>query len=128
MFDLTTLVAYLGACFALAIVPGPTVTVIIANALARGTLAGLSIILGTHIGLVTMILVLASAMEFLNYRRGDFQRGLASEKDLAAAEAGYRGMFASTASARSEYLMRVVEFVSLIGEDPVTARLTLPKA
>ncbi len=72
--------------------------------------------------------LLASAMEFLNYRRGDFQRGLASEKDLAAAEAGYRGMFASTASARSEYLMRVVEFVSLIGEDPVTARLTLPKA
>jgi threonine/homoserine/homoserine lactone efflux protein len=65
MFDLTTLVAYLGACFVLAIVPGPTVTVIIANALARGTLAGLAIVLGTQIGLVSMILVVASGMEAL---------------------------------------------------------------
>lgn len=65
MFDMTTLVAYLGACFILAIVPGPTVTVIIANALARGTLAGLSIIAGTQLGLVTMILVVASGMQAL---------------------------------------------------------------
>ncbi len=65
MFDLTTLAAYLGACFILAIVPGPTVTVIIANALARGTMAGLAIIAGTQIGLVTMILVVASGMEAL---------------------------------------------------------------
>ena len=65
MFDMTTLVAYLGACFILAIVPGPTVTVIIANALARGTLAGLSIIVGTQLGLVTMILVVASGMQAL---------------------------------------------------------------
>ena len=50
MFSLTTLIPYLGACFLLAIVPGPTVTVIIANALARGTWAGLAIILGTQIG------------------------------------------------------------------------------
>jgi threonine/homoserine/homoserine lactone efflux protein len=65
MFDLTTLIAYLGACFVLAIVPGPTVTVIIANALARGTLAGLGIVLGTQLGLVTMIFVVASGMEAL---------------------------------------------------------------
>jgi threonine/homoserine/homoserine lactone efflux protein len=65
MFDPTTLLAYLAACFILAIVPGPTVTVIIANALARGTLAGLAIIAGTQIGLVTMILVVASGMEAL---------------------------------------------------------------
>ena len=65
MFDLPTLVAYLGACLVLAIVPGPTVTVIIANALARGTMAGLAIVLGTQIGLVTMILVVASGMEAL---------------------------------------------------------------
>ena len=65
MFDMTALVAYLGACFILAIVPGPTVTVIIANALARGTLAGLSIIVGTQLGLVTMILVVASGMQAL---------------------------------------------------------------
>lgn len=65
MFDPAMLTAYLGACFLLAIVPGPTVTVIIANALSRGTLAGLSIIAGTQLGLVTMILVVAAGMEAL---------------------------------------------------------------
>lgn len=55
MFALSTLIPYLGACFLLAIVPGPTVTVILANSLRSGTLAGLSIIAGTQIGLVTMI-------------------------------------------------------------------------
>lgn len=72
--------------------------------------------------------LLASAMEFLKYRQGDFQRGLASETDLAGAEAGYRSMFASTVSSRYNYLMRVVEFVSLIGADPVTNGLTHPKS
>jgi threonine/homoserine/homoserine lactone efflux protein len=63
MFDLSTLVPYLGACFLIAIIPGPTVTVIIANSLRSGTLAGLSIIAGTQIGLVTMILVVALGLE-----------------------------------------------------------------
>ena len=65
MLDPAALVAYLVACFLLAIVPGPTVTVIIANALARGTLAGLAIVAGTQLGLVTMILVVASGMQAL---------------------------------------------------------------
>lgn len=65
MFHFTTLAAYLGACFALAIVPGPTVTVIIANALSRGTLAGLAIIGGTQMGLITMILVVGLGLEAL---------------------------------------------------------------
>lgn len=65
MFDMTTLATYLGACFLLAIVPGPTVTVIIANALARGTLAGLAIVLGTQIGVMTMILTVAFGMQAL---------------------------------------------------------------
>jgi threonine/homoserine/homoserine lactone efflux protein len=65
MLDLTTLATYLGACFLLAIVPGPTVTVIIANALARGTLAGLAIVLGTQIGVMTMILTVAFGMQAL---------------------------------------------------------------
>jgi threonine/homoserine/homoserine lactone efflux protein len=63
MFSLATLIPYLGACFLLAIVPGPTVTVIIANALARGTWAGLAIVLGTQIGVATMILVVAFGMQ-----------------------------------------------------------------
>jgi len=63
MFNLTTLIPYLGACFILAIVPGPTVTVILANSLKGGTLAGLSIIAGTQLGLVTMIGVVALGLE-----------------------------------------------------------------
>lgn len=63
MLSLATLVPYLGACFILAIVPGPTVTVILANSLKGGTLAGLSIIAGTQVGLVTMIGVVALGLE-----------------------------------------------------------------
>ena len=63
MFSLATLFPYLGACIVLAIVPGPTVTVILANALRSGTLAGLSIIAGTQLGLVTMILVVGLGLQ-----------------------------------------------------------------
>src|SRR5690606_26978086 len=63
MFSLSTLIPYLGACFVLAIVPGSTVTVILANSLKGGTLAGLSIIAGTQIGLVTMIAVVALGLK-----------------------------------------------------------------
>jgi len=63
MFSLATLIPYLGACFLLAIVPGPTVTVILANALRSGTLAGLAIIAGTQVGLVTMILVVGLGLQ-----------------------------------------------------------------
>jgi threonine/homoserine/homoserine lactone efflux protein len=63
MFTLSTLIPYLGACFILAIVPGPTVTVILAKSLKGGTLAGLSIIAGTQLGLVTMIGVVALGLE-----------------------------------------------------------------
>lgn len=63
MLTLNTLLPYLLASFLLAVVPGPTVTVIIANSLARGTMAGLAIILGTQIGLVTMILVVGLGLQ-----------------------------------------------------------------
>src|SRR3954467_2081960 len=63
MFALSTLIPYLGACVLLAIVPGPTVTVILANSLRSGTLAGLAIIAGTQLGLVTMILVVGLGLE-----------------------------------------------------------------
>jgi threonine/homoserine/homoserine lactone efflux protein len=63
MFSVTTLIPYLGACFLLAIVPGPTVTVILANSLKGGTLAGLAIIAGTQLGLVTMIGVVGLGLE-----------------------------------------------------------------
>ncbi len=63
MITLGTLLPYLAASFVLAIVPGPTVTVILANSLGRGTLAGLAIILGTQLGLITMILVVALGLQ-----------------------------------------------------------------
>ena len=50
MFAPTALLAYVAACLVLAIVPGPTVTVIISSSLVRGTKAGLMNILGTQIG------------------------------------------------------------------------------
>ncbi|MGD9740156.1 MAG: LysE family translocator [Bauldia sp.] len=51
--------AYLAACLAITIVPGPTVTIIIANSLRHGTHAGLLNILGTVIGIAILIVILA---------------------------------------------------------------------
>jgi threonine/homoserine/homoserine lactone efflux protein len=63
MLSLSTLIPYLGACFLLAIVPGPTVTVVLANSLRSGTLAGLAIVAGTQLGLVTMIVVVGLGLQ-----------------------------------------------------------------
>ena len=50
--------AYVVTCFLIAIVPGPTVTVIVANSLAHGTRAGLLNVAGTQIGLGLMMAIL----------------------------------------------------------------------
>lgn len=50
--------AFCGASLALALVPGPTVTLVIANALRHGTRAGLLNVLGTQAG-VTLWLIIA---------------------------------------------------------------------
>jgi homoserine/homoserine lactone efflux protein len=47
--------AYLVACLIVIIVPGPTVTLILANSLRHGTRAGLLNVLGTQVGLAIMI-------------------------------------------------------------------------
>jgi len=65
MFDPALLIPYIGACFILAVVPGPTVTVIIANALSRGTGAGLAIVAGTQAGVLLMTLIVALGMQAL---------------------------------------------------------------
>lgn len=54
-----TYLAYLAASLAITIVPGPTVTIIIANSLRHGTTAGLLNIAGTVIGIAILILILA---------------------------------------------------------------------
>ena len=50
--------AYVLACIVITIVPGPTVTVIIANSLTHGTRAGLLNVAGTQIGLGLMMATL----------------------------------------------------------------------
>ncbi|VAW17838.1 hypothetical protein MNBD_ALPHA12-94 [hydrothermal vent metagenome] len=59
MFDMTTLIAFSLACFALAAVPGPNVSVIIATGLQRGPLSGLAVVLGTQIGIFSQVIVVA---------------------------------------------------------------------
>lgn len=62
--------------------------------------------------------LLNNAGNFLEYTKADFGRGQASETEVARAQAGYNSMLVSTIGARSNYLHRVSEFVSLIGADP----------
>jgi threonine/homoserine/homoserine lactone efflux protein len=50
--------AYVVACFVITIIPGPTVTLIVANSLAHGTRAGLRNVAGTQLGLALMMLIL----------------------------------------------------------------------
>lgn len=63
MIDGATLAAFVLACALIVIVPGPTVTLIVANALRRGTSAGLANVAGTQAGLLVMIGVLALGLE-----------------------------------------------------------------
>jgi threonine/homoserine/homoserine lactone efflux protein len=50
--------AYLAACVLIAIIPGPTVSVIIANSLRHGARAGMLNVAGTQLGLALMMLTL----------------------------------------------------------------------
>jgi len=59
MFDATTLIAFTLACFALAAVPGPNVSVIIATGLQRGPLSGLAVVAGTQVGIFSQVVVVA---------------------------------------------------------------------
>jgi len=51
--------AYVLACIIITVIPGPTVTLIVANSLTHGSRAGLLNVLGTQFGLGLMMLVLA---------------------------------------------------------------------
>ena len=62
MPDASTYLMYIAASVAVVIVPGPTVTVIIANSLRDGTRAGLLNVAGTQAGLVLMLTVLAAGL------------------------------------------------------------------
>ncbi|WP_404404110.1 LysE family translocator [Pelagibacterium halotolerans] len=63
MIDPTILITYIAACFLFSIVPGPSVSVVVANALGGGTRAGLLTILGTEISMFSMVLIVALGLE-----------------------------------------------------------------
>ena len=59
------IIYYCLACFIVVIVPGPTVTLIIANSLSFGTKAGVLNVAGTQLGLILMIGLLAVAFQIV---------------------------------------------------------------
>lgn len=59
MIDPAIVIPYVLACVIFAIVPGPSVTVVVANSLARGTSAGLWTILGTEVSMLSMVTIVA---------------------------------------------------------------------
>jgi threonine/homoserine/homoserine lactone efflux protein len=54
--------AYVLACFVMTLIPGPTVTLILANSLAHGARAGLLNVAGSQLGLAAMMLVLMAGL------------------------------------------------------------------
>lgn len=63
MIDPALWLAFVAASTLMVIVPGPTVTVIVANSLRGGTWAGLMNVAGTQAGLVPMVALLALGLE-----------------------------------------------------------------
>ena len=57
--------AYVVACIVLAMVPGPNVTVLIANGLKHGTRAALICLLGTQVGLAVVIAIVGLGLTTL---------------------------------------------------------------
>src|SRR3954468_13333504 len=56
--SLDVYIAYVLTCAVITLIPGPTVTVIVANSLAHGTRAGVLNVAGTQLGLGLMMLIL----------------------------------------------------------------------
>jgi len=63
MIDFAILLPYVAACFLFSIIPGPSVTVVVANSLARGTKAGVVTLIGTEIAMLSMVVIIALGME-----------------------------------------------------------------
>ncbi len=72
MPDLAVLLSYAAASFLIVVVPGPTVTVIIANSIKHGTRAGMLNVLGTQIGLFMMMVILALGLSAVVNVMGSF--------------------------------------------------------
>src|SRR4051812_19037083 len=65
MMSLQAYLAFLAACIALALLPGPIVTLVIANGLRHGTRAALTNIAGAQLGLAIVIGIVAVGLTSL---------------------------------------------------------------
>ena len=65
MIGIELYLAYVAACVAIVIVPGPMVTVIVANSLRQGSGAGLMNVAGSQAGLAVMLLILAAGLQVI---------------------------------------------------------------
>ena len=63
--SLNLYLAYLIACLVIVLVPGPTVTLIIATSIRHGTRAGLANVAGTQVGLAIMIAIVGIGLTSL---------------------------------------------------------------
>lgn len=63
MIDPGLILPYIAACFLFSIVPGPSVTVVVANSLSGGTRAGFFTVLGTEISMLSMVTIVALGLE-----------------------------------------------------------------
>ena len=63
MIDLAILLPYIAACVLFSIVPGPSVSIVVANSLGGGTRAGLLTILGTELSMLSMVFIVALGLE-----------------------------------------------------------------
>ena len=69
MMSMQAYLAFVAACIALALLPGPIVTLVIANGLRHGTRAALTNILGVQVGLLIVIGILAVGLTTLIDRK-----------------------------------------------------------
>jgi threonine/homoserine/homoserine lactone efflux protein len=65
-------VTYFAASFLVVVIPGPSVTLIVANSLRHGTGAGLAIVGGTQLGIAAMIVALALGLTSLIELMGEW--------------------------------------------------------
>ena len=105
MLSIEILLTYAAACVAVIIVPGPSVTVIIANSMRYGTRAGLWTDGGTQAGLATMLIVLAAGLSTIINHMGwlfDWLRLLGAAYLIWLGIKLWRGGGAATSSTLAE--------------------------
>ncbi len=74
MIEPAILLPYILACMLFSIVPGPSVSIVVANSLAGGTRAGLLTILGTEIAMLAMVTIVALGLDVvMNVVAGAFE-------------------------------------------------------